>query len=105
MLEEGWGRTDYRKNSQREILTKAFHDGQKSQKGIWSDQCRQKGEAPDPNCPIKGNIDKNSYEKFYHYPECSHYDQIIVDLDMGEQYFCTVEEAQKAGFQKAAGCP
>lgn len=105
MLEEGWARTDYRKNSQREVLTKAFHQGQESKKGIWSDLCRQQGEPPDPKCVIKGNIDKSTYEKFYHLPGCKHYDQVVIELDIGGQYFCTEKEAKEAGFKKASGCP
>jgi micrococcal nuclease len=105
MLEEGWARTDYRKNSQREVLTQAFHQGQESKKGIWSELCRQTGDTPDQDCVIKGNIDKATYEKFYHLPGCRHYDQVVIELDIGEQYFCTEEEAQAAGFKKAAACP
>lgn len=105
MLEEGWGRTDYRKNSQREVLTAAFHLAQQEKRGIFSTLCRQKGEPPNPECLIKGNIDKNSYEKFYHLPGCQHYDEVIIELDIGERYFCTEEEAQAAGFKKASACP
>lgn len=62
MLEEGWGRTDYRKNSRREELTAAFHQAQSEKKGIFSDLCRDEFKTPE-------------------------------------------EEAIKAGFKKAAGCP
>lgn len=106
ILSEGWGRTDYRKNSQREVLTAAFHLAQEKKLGIFSDLCRQELTAPpDSNCLIKGNIDKNSYEKFYHLPSCSHYSQIIIEKDIGERYFCSEKEAISAGFKKAAGCP
>lgn len=105
MLEEGWARTDYRKNSKREVLTTAFHQGQQEKLGIFSDLCRQAGEPPNPECLIKGNIDKNTYEKFYHLPGCKHYDQVIIELDIGEKYFCTEEEAQRSGFKKAGTCP
>ena len=53
---------------------------------------------------IKGNIDKATYEKFYHLPECKHYNQVIMELDIGEKYFCSEKEAKKAGFKKASGC-
>lgn len=106
ILEKGWGRTDYRKNSQREVLTAAFHLAQQDKLGIFSDLCRdEKITPPDANCLIKANIDKNSYEKFYHLPSCSHYNQIIIEKDIGERYFCSEKEARDAGFKKAAGCP
>lgn len=62
-------------------------------------------ELPNPSCNIKGNIDKNTYKKFYHLPGCKQYNQIIIDKDLGEKYFCTEQEASKAGFIKASGCP
>lgn len=102
MLEEGWGRTDYRKNSQRDVLTEAFHKGQTEKLGIFSDLCRTEEVVGD--CVIKGNIDKNSYDKFYHLPGCLHYDEVIIEQDIGEGFFCTKEEAIEAGFQKASGC-
>ncbi len=105
MLRDGWGRTDYRKNTKRDALTAAFHLGQQNKLGIFSPLCREETTAPPDNCLIKANIDKNSYEKFYHLPNCSHYQQIIIEKDIGERYFCTEKEAQAAGFKKAGGCP
>ncbi len=107
ILKEGWGRTDYRKNSQRDILTAAFHEAQQKKLGIWSPLCRETSTDVTnvTNCLIKANIDKVTYQKFYHLPGCKHYNQIIIEKDIGEQYFCTEEEAQKAGFKKASGCP
>lgn len=105
MLEEGWGRTDYRKNSQRDILTAAFHLAQAKQLGIFSSLCREKSPSSPSSCLIKGNIDKNTYQKFYHFPGCRQYDQIVIEKDIGERYFCTEEEASAAGFIKASGCP
>lgn len=101
MLEEGWGRTDYRKNSKRNLLTAAFHKAQAQKKGVWSDLCRTQDMF---ECDIKGNIDKNTYQKFYHLPGYLHYDEVIIEKDIGEAYFCTEEEAIQAGFKKAAGC-
>lgn len=102
MLEEGWGRTDYRKNSQREILTSAYHTAQVNKIGIWS-LCRKEDKVPS-DCTIKGNIDKATYEKFYHLPSCRHYNEIVIEEDRGERFFCSEEEASKAGFKKAGGC-
>lgn len=106
MLEEGWGRPDYRKNSQRDILTTAYHLGKDKVLGLWS-FCLVTNPAPlaaNP-CNIKGNIDSATYEKFYHLPNCSHYKQTILNLAYGDQWFCSEKEAKKAGFQKSSSCP
>jgi hypothetical protein len=31
--------------------------------------------------------------------------QIVIEKDIGEKYFCSEEEAISAGFIKASGCP
>lgn len=101
ILEEGWGRTDYRKNTQREVLTQAFHDGQ--DKGL-NELCI----SPKPvnsKCVVKGNIDPASYDKFYHLPGCQHYQETIINLAFGDSWFCSEKEAKAKGFKKAASCP
>lgn len=105
VIEEGWGRPDYRKNSQREILTAAFHEANKGEKGIYSSLCRVEAKNTPESCYIKGNIDKNTYKKYYHLPECKQYNQIVLEKDIGEQCFKTEDEAVNAGFTKASGCP
>ncbi len=105
ILESGWGRTDYRKNSKREELTAVFHLAQAKKLGIFSKLCREETTKTEGNCLIKGNIDKATYKKYYHLPNCKQYNQIILEKDIGERYFCTEAEAQKAGFSKSAGCP
>jgi len=57
-----------------------------------------------PECNIKGNINRNTKAKFYHFPGCSTYSPAIVEKFNGDQWFCTEEEAQKAGFTKSGGC-
>ncbi len=109
IMEKGWARPDYRKNSQREILTTVFHTAKKNNLGIWSPLCRETSKVSQPpqssQCLIKGNIDKATYKKYYHLPGCKQYNQIIMEKDIGEQYFCTEAEATRAGFLKSAGCP
>ncbi|NTU73959.1 thermonuclease family protein [Candidatus Roizmanbacteria bacterium] len=107
MMKEGWGRADYRANSHRSEITQAFHEAQTAKRGIWSSLCREalSSTPPSPNCNIKGNIDKNSYDKFYHLPGCLHYNEIVIEKDIGEGWFCSEAEAQKAGFKKASSCP
>lgn len=104
IMEEGWGRADYRKNSRRDELTEAFHLAEKEKRGIFG-LCREESIPENEKCLIKGNIDPASYDKFYHLTSCSHYQQIVIQKDRGERYFCTEQEAINAGFKKAAGCP
>jgi hypothetical protein len=58
-----------------------------------------------PDCNIKGNIDFQTYEKFYHLPGCKHYGQTSLNLAYGDKWFCLEKEARAAGFQKASACP
>jgi len=57
ILEEGWGRTDYRKNSQRDKVIEAFYKAQKYKRGIWDSLCRIESGPTKPtnstNCQSK----------------------------------------------------
>jgi endonuclease YncB( thermonuclease family) len=108
VLKAGWGRTDYRKNSKRQILTNAFHAAQQKKIGIWSELCRAEGnfaKPESPDCLIKGNIDKGTYKKFYHFPGCRQYNMVAMEKDVGDRWFCSEVEATSAGFVRASGCP
>ncbi len=54
-------------------------------------------------CSIKGNISTNG-ERIYHLPGCGSYDKTSIDESKGEKWFCTEDEAQKAGWRKAKNC-
>ncbi|MED3662181.1 thermonuclease family protein [Ureibacillus sp. FSL K6-8385] len=49
-------------------------------------------------CNIKGNISSNG-EKIYHMPGQQFYDVTKIDPSKGERYFCSREEAERAGFR------
>lgn len=68
--------------------------------GVYSSACYQP-DPPDPECPIKGNIDDKTREKQYLLPDCRHYSKVIIEKSFGEAYFCTEKEAQAAGFTKS----
>lgn len=58
---------------------------------------------PPPPCEVvKGNISKDG-RKLYHTPESPNYEQVKIDESKGEQFFCSVEEAEAAGWVKAGG--
>ena len=54
-------------------------------------------------CLIKGNISANG-DKIYHLPNCGSYAKTVIDESTGEHWFCTEDEAQKAGWRKAKNC-
>lgn len=67
-----------------------------SGRGLWGNAG---GEAPAASCAnprIKGNINSRG-EKIYHLPGGQYY-----DITIAERWFCTEEEAQAAGFRRAA---
>jgi len=53
------------------------------------------------DCDIKGNISYNTGEKIYHLPEDQFYDVTEIDESYGEEWFCTEEEAEEAGFRRS----
>ena len=63
---------------------------------IWAAAANQ---APDPNCPIKGNINSKG-ERIYHTPWGSHsYSKTKINTANGERWFCDEAEAVAAGWR------
>ena len=60
--------------------------------------------AAKPDCAIKGNIIQYTNIKEYALPECNRYSSTIVEKYKGEDWFCTEEEAKKAGYSKSPNC-
>lgn len=120
LLRQGYAREfSYgRNNRYRNVFIKARDQALIDRRGLWGacdeyvseyeqgKQYREMHELPtDPNCVIKGNISRQGAGKVYAFPGCSNYDLIKIDTRKGEQYFCTEEEAQTAGFRKSGNCP
>jgi len=59
--------------------------------------------SPNSNCNIKGNINSKG-EKIYHLPACEYYSKTVINLEQGERWFCSEDEAQAAGWRKAQNC-
>jgi endonuclease YncB( thermonuclease family) len=53
------------------------------------------------DCRIKGNVSKNG--RIYHVPGSRHYDRTKIDTSRGERWFCSVEEAVRAGWRAPRG--
>ena len=59
-----------------------------------------KARAPvDPACVIKGNISKNG--RIFHVPGQEFYSQTKINETRGERWFCSVAQAQTAGWRAA----
>lgn len=54
---------------------------------------------PEP-CLIAGNINKHGV-RIYHLPGMAHYNQVVINPQRGERWFCSVEEAEAAGWRPA----
>lgn len=54
--------------------------------------------APDPDCPIKGNISRSG-ERIYHTPWSPWYDRTVISESQGERWFCDEAEALAAGWR------
>ena len=94
-------------------------EAQSAGAGIWSAACRQQAvtttvaapngatpnggtthNVPDPNCPIKGNINSKG-DRIYHVPGDESYAETVITPAKGERWFCSVEQAQAAGWRAA----
>ncbi len=53
---------------------------------------------------IKGNIGSRG-EKIYHVPGSPYYDRTLIDESRGERWFCTVAEAEAAGWRPPSVAP
>lgn len=87
-------------SSQKALFEESSSRAKEQQLGIYSPACRP--QQPTNDCNIKGNTRSGNH--IYHLPTCKNYKQTEIDLSYGDQWFCTEQEAQKAGFTKATGC-
>jgi len=101
-------------NRYRDALVSAQEEAIRENRGMWAaceyeDKLAERREAndepPTEAHVIKGNISTRGYGKTYLVPGCDNYNLVKIDLDKGEQYFRTEEEAQAAGYRKATNCP
>lgn len=104
ILKAGWARPDYTKNSQSERLRLASNQASKNKAGVYNLCTKSDDGPPDPECVIKGNTDRGTGAHYYHLPFCRHYKQIVMNLDLGDKWFCTEKEASAAGFRLAPDC-
>ena len=51
-------------------------------------------------CNIKWNVSYDNWDKIYHVPWCSHYNDTVINSDYWERYFCSEQEAITAWWRK-----
>lgn len=71
------------------------------ERNVWSSLCQTKKEG----CTIKGNYRSADNTRIYHTPDCYNYDRATIRPGTSDRWFCTEEEARKAGFVKSKDCP
>lgn len=98
LLEQGAGKfqLDTVNLQHSPALTAAAQKAHQEKAGLWG-KCAPSSEL---GCQIKGNLDRLD-KRWYHLPDFRHYEQTVVNLEHGDQWFCTEKEAQEAGFERA----
>lgn len=101
MAEEGLGVAEDITGERGRLLIEAQNRAQETKRGIWSSECTSEREG----CVIKGNYHKGTKQRVYHLPDCYNYNQININPNESDRWYCTEAEAQAAGFTKSKDCP
>lgn len=99
----------YRQYVQDKSLFDIESDARNNKRGLWGItevknmppwEWRRSGgqEGAPEGCTIKGNINSKG-EKIYHMSGVSGYGQTRIDESKGERWFCSEEEAKRAGWR------
>ena len=73
-----------------ETLKIATEKARQKKAGIFSDTCTQMANKGKPACNIKGNTRNGN---IYYVPKCGVYDNVEVQLYLGDRWFCSEKEA------------
>jgi endonuclease YncB( thermonuclease family) len=103
MLESGWAKYHHDITKDKDMLKEIADKVKNEGKGLFG-KCQAKTNLSNPKCIIKGNMDDATDEKRYYIPGCAQYAFTIVELDVGEAWFCSEKEARAAGYVKADTC-
>lgn len=102
MILSGWARFTSTASSASEKLKSAFQKIKDQKLGVFSSLCYQTTNPTNSKCNIKGNVREG--KKTYFFPGCGNYSNVALELDQGDQWFCSEKEATDAGFTKSANC-
>lgn len=101
MVKSGWARYDSNKTNAGDDIRLAGEEARENKLGLYG-LCRVDEE--DKECLIKGNNREGYGTKIYKFPGCKTYNTTKVDLDLGDRWFCSEEEAIEAGYTKGEDC-
>lgn len=87
-----------------EDLSATVEEAKKKKLGIFSEKCTQTENKEDLKCVIKANQLYGSDKKYYRFPGCGQYNNTLVQLYLGDRWFCTEKEAVAAGYEKGSDC-
>lgn len=102
LILSGWARFTSTASSASEKLKSAFQQAKDQKLGVFSSLCYQTTNPDNPKCSIKGNVREG--KKTYFFPGCGNYSNVALELDQGDQWFCSENQALTAGFTKSANC-
>lgn len=89
----------------QDVFLMVEKEAREASRGLWG-SCgfiagvETKQTAPETDCVIKGNI-SSSGEKIYHLPGQRYYNKTVISESKGERWFCSEDEAKKAGWRKS----
>jgi endonuclease YncB( thermonuclease family) len=101
MLKEGL--VTLRSTGGNSALEKASEAAMNAKAGVYSEECTQSVNPRNTKCNIKGSVRMG--QKFYNYVGCNQYNTTLVQLYLGDKWFCSEKEALDAGFIKGKDCP
>lgn len=84
---------------QAAVNNRGLHGSRVQEPAAYRAQRSKGRRAPDPNCAIKGNI--SSSGRIFHVPGQRDYDATGINLAKGERWFCSEQDARRAGWRKA----
>ncbi|KKU09692.1 MAG: Succinoglycan biosynthesis protein ExoI [Candidatus Woesebacteria bacterium GW2011_GWB1_45_5] len=102
MLEKGLAVYVPKGEENKRILLEASRKAREVKIGVYSSVCTQSVNPKNSKCNIKGNV--RQYGNHYSHPGCSSYGETLVQLHLGDKWFCTEREAKMAGFIKGGDC-
>lgn len=85
-------------------LAEAANEARSKKLGVYSPKCTQLTNLDNPKCVIKANKGIDDRKNIYHFPGCGQYNNTLVQLSLGDRWFCTEAEAKQTGFIKGSDC-
>lgn len=103
MLASGWAYYARGIGRESDAMRLAGEVAREKKLGVFG-QCIEKVNTKQPKCVIKAQHSTNKAGDVYRFPGCGQYESTLIQLYLGDQWFCTEKETVKAGFTKASDC-